>query len=288
MGRLDRLLTKADNFKEAGRYEEAISELTKALEIAPHDPDVYLSFALTYDSMGTFKQSIQCFKKAIDINPNDPYLWSQLGITLSRIGRCQDALEAFHHALNLDPDCTLARWNRALTFRVLGCYEDSVHDLVACAKSNTNSDYIKNEIHYQLAQCYFDMGWTIESLNELHKHVEMFPNDYWAHLSIGNCYQDLGWIDESISKFDEILGAYPDFIPAYNSLAMSLAEKGWYDEALEVLRTALGIAPNDESLTESINYIDSLKNDDDGNKGLMLLSLILKVIRRNQETNNSS
>jgi tetratricopeptide (TPR) repeat protein len=288
MGRLERLLTKADNFKEAGRYEEAISELTKALEIAPLDPDVNLSFALTYDSMGAFKQSIQCFKKALDITPNDPYLWSQLGITLSRIGRYHDALEVFHHALNLDADCTLARWNRALTFRVLGCYEDSIHDLAACAKSNANSDYIKNEIHYQLGLCYFDMGWTIESLNEMRKHVEMFPNDYWAHLSIGNCYQDLGWIDESISKFDEILGTYPDFIPAYNSLAMSLAEKGWYDEALEVLRTALRIAPNDESLTESINYIDSLKNDDDGNKGLMLLSLILNVIKRKQATNNST
>lgn len=288
MGRLERLLTKADNFKEAGRYEEAISELTKALEIAPRDPDVYVSFALTYDSMGALKSSIQCFKKALDITPDDPYVWSQLGITLSRIGGYHDAIEAFHHALNLDPDCLLAKWNRALTFRVLGCYEDSIRDLVACAKSNVNSEYFKNEIHYQLGLCYFDMGWTIESLNEMHKHVEMFPDDYWAHLSIGNCYQDLGWIDESIGKFDEILVTYPDFIPAYNSLAMSLAEKGWYDEALEVLRTALRISPNDESLTESINYIDSLKNDDDGNKGLMLLSLILSVIKRKQAANNTT
>ena len=288
MGRLERLLSKADNFKEAGRYQEAISELTKALEIAPHDPDVYVSFALTYDSMGALKPSIECFKKALEITPNDPYLWSQLGITLSRIGIYHDALEAFHHALNLDPDCSLARWNRALTFRVLGCYEDSIRDLVACANSNANSDYIKNEIHYQLGLCYFDMGWTIESLNEMRKHVEMFPDDYWAHLSIGNCYQDLGWIEESISKFDEILVTYPDFIPAYNSLAMSFAEKGWYDEALELLRTALRISPNDESLTESINYIDSLKNDDDGNKGLMLLSLILTLIKRKQAANDST
>jgi tetratricopeptide (TPR) repeat protein len=288
MGRLERILTKADNFKEVGRFEDAISELTKALEIAPLDPDVYLSFALTYDSMGEFNQSLRYFRKALDITPNDAYLWTQLGITLSRIGRYHDAFDVFHHALNLDPECTLARWNRALTFRIVGCYEDSIHDLVECLKSTANSEYIKNEIHYQLGLCYFDMGWTSESLIEMHKHVEMFPNDYWAHLSIGNCYQDLGWIDESISKFDEILGTYPDFIPAYNSLAMSLAEKGWFDEALDVLRTALRIAPNDESLTESIDYIDSLKNDDDGNKGLILLSLIFHLMKRKQSESKTS
>lgn len=288
MGRLERLLTKADNFNKAGRYQEAISELTKALEIAPLDPDVYVSFALTYDSMGAINSSVECFKKALEITPDDPYVWSQLGITLSRTGRYHDALETFNNALILDPNYSLARWNRALTYRVLGCYEDSIRDLVTCARSDINSDYIKNEIHYQLGLCYFDMGWTIESLNEMHKQVQMFPDDYWAHLSIGNCYQDLGWIEESISKFDEILVTYPDFIPAYNSLAMSFAEKGWYDEALEVLRTGLRISPNDESLTESINYIDSLKDDNDGNKGMMLLGLILNLIRRKQAASDST
>lgn len=224
----------------------------------------------------------------MDITPHDSYLWTQLGITLSRMGRYHDGLEVFHHALDLDPEYTLARWNRALTFRTLGCYEDSIDDLVECAKSTTNSEYVKNEIHYQLGLCYFDMGWTREALIEIKKHIELFPNDYWAHLSIGNCYQDLGWIDESISKFDEILGNYPDFVPAYNSLAMSLAEKGWYDEALDVLRTALKIAPDDESLTESINYIDSLKNDEDGNKGMMLLSLIIHLFKRKHSVKKAS
>ena len=35
MSRLERLLNKADDFKEAGRFEEALKELTKAIEIAP-------------------------------------------------------------------------------------------------------------------------------------------------------------------------------------------------------------------------------------------------------------
>ena len=80
-----------------------------------------------------------------------------------------------------------------------------------------------------------------------------------------------------------VISASPSFIPAYNSLALSLAEKGWYDDALEVLRAALRIAPEDESVKDNIDYIQSLKDDDDGNKGLVLLFLIMELIRNRKE-----
>jgi len=282
MSRLERLLNKADNFKEAGRFDEALTELTKAMRIAPHDSDVYLSIALTYDCMGDFDHSIQYFKKALILSPEDSYLWTQFGVTLSRMGRHDAALEIFQHALTIDSDYTFARWNRALTFRALGCYEDSISDLIECIHSNNDSEYIKNEIHYQLGLCYFDMGWTKEALRELQTQIELMPDDTWAHLSIGNCYLDFGWIDESINKFKEIIGFFPDFIPAYNSLGLSLAEKGWYDEALDVVRSGLKIAPFDESLINSINYIESLRNDGDGNRGMILLSIMLQIIKKRE------
>ncbi|MFQ5786922.1 MAG: tetratricopeptide repeat protein [Thermodesulfobacteriota bacterium] len=282
MGRLERLLNKADNFKEAGRFDEALNELSKAMRIAPHDPDVYLSIALTYDCMGDFDHSIKYFKNALHLSPEDSYLWTQFGVTLSRMGRNNVALEIFQHALTLDPDYTFARWNRALTHRALGCYEDSISDFIKCIQSQNDSEFIKNEIHYQLGLCYFDMGWTKEALRELQTQIELYPYDTWAQLAIGNCYLDFGWIDESINKFKEIIGFFPDFIPAYNSLALSLAEKGWFDEALDVLRSGLKIAPHDESLIDNFNYIESLMNDEDGNRGMILLSIMLQIIKRRQ------
>ena len=103
MGRLERLLNKADDFKEAGRFEEALKELNKATEIAPYDPDVYLSIALTYDAMEDFETSIHYFKKSLNLNSEDPYIWTQLGITLSRMSRYGESINAFEHALDIDP-----------------------------------------------------------------------------------------------------------------------------------------------------------------------------------------
>ena len=71
MGRIERILNKVDSFNETGRFEEAIKELKKAIDIAPEDPDVLLSFALTYDGMNDLESSMSYFHKAIEVCPNN-------------------------------------------------------------------------------------------------------------------------------------------------------------------------------------------------------------------------
>ena len=192
MGRLDRLLNKADDYKEAGRFEEALKELAKAVKIAPRDPDVYLSFALTYDAMEDFASSVSYFRKAVELNPEDPYIWTQLGITLSRMGRQGESLRAYDAALELDPEYIIAKWHMGLTYRSIGLYEDALRYFQECRDSDADIEYIKDEIGYQTGLCYFDMGWTKEALYEFRKHLEACPSDTWAHMSVGNCYFDFG------------------------------------------------------------------------------------------------
>ena len=120
------------------------------------------------------------------------------------------------------------------------------------------------------------MGWTHEAIKEFRTHLEYMPGDLWANLSLGNCFFDLGWVDESIVKFQQIINQNPDFIPPYNALAFSFAEKGWYKEALDVLRDAQRIAPDDQTIKDNIDYIESLI-DDDNNKTVMLICALLKI-----------
>ena len=97
----------------------------------------------------------------------------------------------------------------------------------------------------------------------------------------------MGWIDESVDRFQFIIDKNPAFIPAYNSLAISYAEKGWYDEALETLRGALEIDPNDESVKENIDYIQGLKDSEDGLKSFIMYLLLKNKLRTDSfsETN---
>ncbi len=199
------------------------------------------------------------------------------------MARYSESIDVFEQALEIDPKYVFAKWHLALVYRTTGLYEDALKNFEECLASDSELDYIKDEIFYQLGLCYFDMGWTREALVEFRKHLEQCPTDNWAHLSIGNCYFDFGWIDESAAKFKEVIGASPGFIPAYNSLALSLAEKGWYDDALDILRAALQISPEDESVKDNMDYIQSLKDDDDDNKGIILLSFIMQLMKKRKE-----
>ncbi|MGH7884754.1 MAG: tetratricopeptide repeat protein, partial [Thermodesulfobacteriota bacterium] len=81
MGRLERLLNKAINFTESGKCEEALNILNKAYKLAPDDPEVYNSYALTYDAMDNFELSIASYKQALKLNSKDPNIYTQYGIT---------------------------------------------------------------------------------------------------------------------------------------------------------------------------------------------------------------
>lgn len=281
MGRLDRLLNKADSLSENGRFEEALTILDKAHSLDPHNPEVYLSIALTYDAMERYSAAIPYYEKALDLDPLDDNVLTHFGTTLCKLNRFSDALTLFKKALSVDPDNTFAKWQSAIAYKQLGFYEDALGMFYNCIGSGEHAEYLKEEIHYQIGLCYYDMGWVTEALKQFNLHLRINPNDQWAKLSLGNCYFDMGWVDDSIGKFQDILHSHPEFIPAYNSLALSFAEKGWYEEALETLRTAQSIDPDDQSVKDSIDYIESLL-EDDGNKAILFLVLVLQLYNKNR------
>ena len=274
MNKLDRLLNKADQFKESGKFKEALSTLSKANKLSPNDPYVYLSYAVTFDMMEQFHHSLKYYSLALNLKENDPKILTQYGITLCRLNRIDEAIHVFIRSIGIDPGYSLAVWHLAIAYKATGLYEEAIGLFEQCMKEDYDQYY--DEIHYQLGQCYFDMGWPLEAVKQFRDHTDIIPEDSWAYLSLGNCYFDMGWLDESIEKFKEVLGFDPEFIPSYNALALSYAEKGWYSEALDILREAHKISPDDQSVKDNMDYIESMI-DDDKNKLLVLFLMLLTI-----------
>jgi len=51
------------------KYEEAVKDYTKAIELKPDDADTYYGRGLTYNYLGNYYYSIQDWEKAIELNP---------------------------------------------------------------------------------------------------------------------------------------------------------------------------------------------------------------------------
>jgi len=235
--------------------------------------------------MEQFEYSIKYYSMALNIKENDPKILTQYGITLCRINRVDEAINIFIRSICINPDYSLSIWHLAIAYKVSGLYEEAIKLFEQCMTSEYDQYF--DEIHYQLGLCYFDMGWTLEAIRQFNSHIEIVPEDSWAYLSLGNCYFDLGWLDEAIKKYTEIIEFDHEFIPSYNSLAFTYAEKGWYSEAIDVLREAQRIAPDDQSVKDNIDYIESMI--DDGSNSLILLKILIEIckLRQRHEGQNS-
>ncbi|MCK9614063.1 MAG: tetratricopeptide repeat protein [Candidatus Omnitrophica bacterium] len=64
------LLEKGKQFYEEHKYDEAITEYNKAIELNPNYAEAYNNRGVAYNVKGSYDQAISDFTRAIEINPS--------------------------------------------------------------------------------------------------------------------------------------------------------------------------------------------------------------------------
>jgi len=105
-------LNQGNNLYKAGKYEQAVAEYTKAIELDPSLTSAYYNRGLAYLQMKEYDSALADFNKAIKINPKDSMSWNGKGMTLEKLGKYKEALEAYNKALEIDPNNQIAKSNR--------------------------------------------------------------------------------------------------------------------------------------------------------------------------------
>ncbi len=102
---------------EAGRPEEAIKVLKKAISIVDFDPEAWNYLGIAYWKAGLYDQALQAYKRALSLEPNYALVYNNLGSLFLSMRIYEDAAKYFQKALDLDPSLAAA-------YNGLGdCYE---------------------------------------------------------------------------------------------------------------------------------------------------------------------
>jgi Flp pilus assembly protein TadD len=99
--------------KRAGRLDEALDRIGRAVDLAPEDAHLRNSFGLVLALLGATAAAAAAFRTALTLAPADAVVWSNLGNAAGRA-------EAQTRALAIAPENAGARGNLAVRLRLAG------------------------------------------------------------------------------------------------------------------------------------------------------------------------
>src|SRR4051812_41815448 len=82
---------RAHELYQAGRWEEAESELRQALSLNPQQAEWQFNLGLTLDAAGRHREAADVFRTACELDPEDPQSAIMAGLSLIQGDRAQES-----------------------------------------------------------------------------------------------------------------------------------------------------------------------------------------------------
>ncbi|RPJ60650.1 MAG: tetratricopeptide repeat protein [Acidobacteria bacterium] len=235
-----RLFDQAALLVEKGKYEEAVPEFRRALELNPEDVRSHSKLGIALAGIGRVDEAIAEYRKAMELDPDYADAYSKLGLALARLGRPHEARQQFEKALELFPDSAEAHSNLAALLVGEGKLEESIGH---CEKALAiDAEY--PGAHGNLAIALARSGKTDEAIPHFEKALAADPDSGELHLQLGRLLAEKRRFDEAIPHLEKATAAAPGSAPLHYNLARILAAKGRYDAAVAHLEKVVEIAPD--------------------------------------------
>ncbi len=104
----------------SGEYQQAINDLTRAIEIYPNHAAAHINRGSAYYKLGNHQQAIEDFNKAIEIDPKLAEAYFGRGNVFFKLGSYRQTINDYNKALELNPKFIHAYINLGNVFVKLG------------------------------------------------------------------------------------------------------------------------------------------------------------------------
>ncbi|HEY5649348.1 MAG TPA: tetratricopeptide repeat protein [Nitrospiria bacterium] len=92
-----------DSYYELGRFDHALEEYRKALNLKPNFADIHTKIGITLRDRGDLEQAIHAFEKAKVVNPDYAAAFINEGLVYYTLGEMEMAEKEWNAAKKLDP-----------------------------------------------------------------------------------------------------------------------------------------------------------------------------------------
>ena len=231
-----------------GRYDDAIRELQRALDLDHSSDEALRMLAAAYQKVGNLAAAEEAFRKAVSLRPRYWGVYNAFGSFYYNQARYTDAAEQFRKAIQLAPQNYNAYSNLGGIYLLLGRYEEAV-DLL----KQSNALRPSFESYGNLGAAYYYMRRYQDSAENLQQALKIDDQDWLNWGNLGDAlYQIPSRRQEALSAYRKAidlaqlrLRLNPRDSSALAFTADYYAMVGEERQAREHLARALEIAPND-------------------------------------------
>ena len=118
-----------------GKYDQAIANFSKVIELNPELAIVYYNRGVAYGKKGEVDLAIEDYAKAVRLNPHYLDAYNNRGIAFNIKGEHELAIQDFDKVIQLEPKFALAYYNRGVAWLFLRKWEKARVDLTVAQNS---------------------------------------------------------------------------------------------------------------------------------------------------------
>jgi tetratricopeptide (TPR) repeat protein len=242
------------------RYEEALAEFTKALDLDPGNVRAIGNRAITYQEMGRYDdlpwviawrgetytqlerydEAVADLNRAIELDPSLDWAIAARGLAYLAMKRYHEALEDLGHALERDPDNAWAIARRGETYRLMGRYDEALAEFSRALQSDPEDAWATGS----RGQAFLALERYDEALADLNSAIEIDPSRDWAIAARGETYRQMVRYDDALADLSRAIELDPADATYYAARGQAYQATGRDSEASADFRRANEIDPS--------------------------------------------
>jgi serine/threonine-protein kinase len=238
-------------FGGTGRYDKALDEYRRGLDLEPTNDTAYGGLAYMYEQHDRLDDAEKTFKQGIAMRPNYWATYNWLGLFYMRHARYEEAAAMYSQVVSLAPDSFTGYYNLGGVRTLQGKYAEAIPLLQRSLEIRKTADATSN-----LGTAYFQLHRYADSAAAFEQSTQLDPQNYIFWGNLGDAYywapgrraEAAAAYAKGIALGEQQLRVNPRDAEVLSSLAMYHAMRGERKPALDNLDAALRLKPKSPDL----------------------------------------
>jgi tetratricopeptide (TPR) repeat protein len=163
-------------------WANAVTEFTKAAELAPQDSLIHANLGVALSQTGKYKEALLSFEKALRLGYDSPGLRYNRGVSFARVKLLDEAVQELETALSMDHRMVKAEYDLGVLYSLQGKREKALEKVDTLFKRNNKLSkklFDQIESHYTVVSV--DNGGTLKGRVTLSGQVPRVRSFHLVH-----------------------------------------------------------------------------------------------------------